>query len=295
MSNLPKGKGFFIWVINELLKIYGSNEQVAEMVKALGIDWVQIKIAQAGFGYNWRWNGKIWIDDLVQPLTDAFKAVGIDVWGWHYITPSMPKIQANLGIKRTIKFGLDGYIANAEAEYKDHPNAAEIYCGIIREQLHKPFALTSYRYPNYHPRFPWHQFARYIDFWIPQVYWQSAHNPAEQLQRSIRELKAIRDLPIVPAGAAYQEHNWKPSAAEMNEFHEAVISSNLVADTWWELWRAAQIGVLDVIAAHEWPDDQGPGDDPPDPTDDEAARNFGALEALGNIENFITQEKEKYQ
>lgn len=52
--------------------------------------------------------------------------------------------------------------------------------------------IASVRYPRYH-RLPWRAFLERCDYAMPQVYWEQAHNPGDQLRRSLAE---------------YQDLNW---------------------------------------------------------------------------------------
>ena len=68
-----------------------------------------------------------------------------------------------------------------------------------------PMALSSYRFPGYHPQLPWREFLEHYDYNMPQVYWMKAHNPADQLERSVNELTAKKpSLPVIPTGAAFR-------------------------------------------------------------------------------------------
>ncbi len=103
---------------------------------------------------------------------------------------------------------LDGYVIDAESQYKDPAKkaAAIHYMKRLRTALGStPIALTSYRFPSFHPQLPWREFLDRCDFNIPQVYWEFNHNPAIQLTRSVREFQEMTPFrPIIPAGPAYR-------------------------------------------------------------------------------------------
>src|SRR4030042_735313 len=126
---------------------------------------------------------------------------------------------ARLAVQRTQALGLAGYVIDAEREFKlpGKATAARTYVRELRSGLGSlPIALSSYRYPSYHPEFPWTAFLEKCDFNMPQVYWEQAHNPDEQLQRSVNEITALTpSLPVVPTGSAYATSGWRPAASEV--------------------------------------------------------------------------------
>ena len=132
-----------------------------------------------------------------------------------------------------------------------------------------PIAVSSYKFPKYHPELPWDIFARYIDYWCPQVYWEGAHNPKSQLERSVKEYLELAILPIVPAGSAYssQDGTWSPTITDMNEFNAAVVEMKLPAIYWWELdYLERNAAWKKEIASHFWSQDPAPPPPPQPPT-----------------------------
>jgi hypothetical protein len=91
---------------------------------------------------------------------------------------------------------------------------------------------------------------------MPQVYWVEAHNPDEQLARSLREFQAIIPFrPLIPTGSAYKQGTWQPSPAEIIEFLDTARSLNMSAANFWE-WGHTRLylpGLWDTVAAYSWP------------------------------------------
>jgi hypothetical protein len=118
-----------------------------------------------------------------------------------------------------------------------------------------PIALSSYRYPTLHPQLPWQAFLEKCDLNMPQVYWLLAHNPAEQLNRSVNEFQALVPFrPIIPVGAAFYEHNWSPAPEEVVQFMQTAQVLNLSAANFWE-WancRRLLLPVWDAIKNYTW-------------------------------------------
>lgn len=74
-----------------------------------------VKIADGSNSYNI--NSATGVD-LIPTVAKAMRARSIQVWGWHYVYGYDPIGEANIAIQRIQKLGLDGYVIDAEAEYK---------------------------------------------------------------------------------------------------------------------------------------------------------------------------------
>jgi hypothetical protein len=197
----------------------------------------------------------------VPPLVVALRTRGIQPWGWHYIYGDDPVQEANKAIQRVSELGLDCYVLDAESEYKEagKSTAARTFMTRLRAGLpDTPLVLSSYRYPTYHPQLPWTEFLSRVDYNMPQVYWLHAHNPGEQLERSVREFAAMAyNPPILVTGAAYTEFDWSPTTAEIIEFMQTARSLNIQAANFWE-WANTR-GYLPEIweTIHDYPWDTG--------------------------------------
>ncbi len=215
-----QGKGFFIWKIPSCEK--GSPESIAREAKSAGFSHVLIKIANGTLPYN--------IDDrtrtdLVLPVVNALRAQGIQPWGWHYVYGYDPAGEARIAVQRLQQLKLDGYVIDAEIEYTlpGRATAARRYMKDLRSALPDlPMALSSYRFPKYHPNLPWREFLESCDLNMPQVYWEKAHNPSAQLARVVREFQAMTpNRPVIPTGPAYKWDGWRPTDADIEEFFDA--------------------------------------------------------------------------
>lgn len=249
-----EGKGFFIWKIP--LCENGDANAIANWAAAAGLSHVLLKIADGIYSYNIDWENNI---DLVPPVVSALKAKGITCYGWHYIYGYDPVNEAKKAIQRVKELGLDGYVLDAEAQYKEPGKAAAAvtFMNYLKAGIpNTPTALSSYRYPSYHPQLPWDEFLSRVDYNMPQVYWMFATNPGEQLTRSVQEFAAMEyNPPIVPTGAAFREHGWQPTAEQDLEFLLAARSLNLSAANFWE-WSSCRLDlptdVWATIAGFDW-------------------------------------------
>jgi hypothetical protein len=147
---------------------------------------------------------------------------------------------------------------NAEKEFKQDGKeiAARKYMRELTNALpNTTIVLSSYRFPSYHPLFPWKDFLEYCDLNMPQVYWQGAHNPRIQLIKCVREFQNFEPFrPIIPTGAAYTAEGWKPTAEDALTFLQTVRELKLpAANFWsWQHCRAYLRPVWDQISEFPW-------------------------------------------
>jgi hypothetical protein len=247
------GKGMMIWKIPNCEG--GNASTIAKVAASAGLSHVLIKIANDTRAYNVDSTGK----DLVAPVVDALRAKGIQVWGWHYVYGYDPVGEAKIAISQTKRFALDGYVIDAEIEYKlaGRDAVARTFMSELRKGLPStPVALSSFRWPTYHRTFPYSAFLEKCDLNMPQVYWMQAHDPAYDLNRSVTEFKAVSPFrPIVPTGPAFGQDGWAPTAAEVKTFLDTAKSLDLKAANFysWDYSRLKLLPVWDEIAKYDWP------------------------------------------
>ena len=249
-----EGKGFFTWKIPNCE--HGDAGQIAALAKATGLTHLVLKIADGTMIYNGTWGDPT---DYTTPVVKALRAAGIKVWGWHYLYGDYPTGEANVAITRIRQYELDGYVMDVEKEYKASGKkaAAKRFMAQIRAACPDlTIALSSFRYPSLHPQIPWAEFLEQSDINMPQVYWMKAHNPADQLDRCVKEFQNKHpSLPVIPTGAAFREFGWKPSETEVLEFCKKAKELNLSAINFWE-WSDARSGnipgVWEVIQNYNW-------------------------------------------
>jgi hypothetical protein len=263
---IPVGKGIFIWRL--AVCAGGDMSLLANMSVNAHLQWVAIKAADGTDNFNQgsppSWGGPNLLPDAINKL----RAVGIRVWLWQYIYganwlgQSIAAAEAQKAVENIGRFNPDGWLIDPEKEYKRNGAAAwtDTYMNMVRASCPTiPIGLCSYRFPTLHPELPWHNFLRHCDFHAPQVYWILAHNPGDQLRRSVRELQALANLPVVPVGSAYYDtgFKWQPTVAEINEFDQVAHALNLPGITWWE-WGENGHGAQYItefwqaISAHDW-------------------------------------------
>ncbi|MFL7892687.1 MAG: nuclear transport factor 2 family protein [Anaerolineales bacterium] len=246
-----QGKGYFIWKIPSCEN--GDPKRIADLAHQAQLTHVLIKIADGVNSYN-IYDG----EDLVPAVVRKLRELGIQIWGWHYIRGSNPLGEASKAIDRVNALQLDGYVIDAEGPYKERGKAAAAkkFMERIRQGLpHIPIALSSYRYPSYHPQIPWREFLEGCDFNMPQVYWMFSKNAGEQLARCVREFQSLTPYrPIIPTGAAFKEHGWSPDPSEVVEFFDTARELNLPGANLysWDSCRANLPDVWKTSAGYEW-------------------------------------------
>ena len=261
-----KGKGMYIWKVKEC-----ENGVISDIVnKAImaELSHVIIKIADGKVGYNFTAAD----GDLAKQLTIDLQAHGIEVWGYQYIYGSDPIGEAVKAATRIDQTGVTGFVINAEKEVRDmHGNGAYVdaYCRRFREaQPSMILALSSYRYPDLHRQLPWSTFAKYIDLWMPQVYWMQAHNPTAQLRETLKQYADLEtDLPVIPTGSAFCEWGWCASRDEITEFMNEAQAQELSAVNFWEWSNTVKNNLWQPIHSFLWELDEEPTEPEPPPTD----------------------------
>jgi hypothetical protein len=242
-----KGKGFFIWKIRDCEK--GIPTAIAAAALSAGLTHVLVKVADGSGPYNISKDGPT---DLVPPVVEALKAAGLQVWGWQYIYGFDPKGEARIAARRVKQFNLDGFVIDAESEFKipGRAAAARRYSQDLRNAIpNVPLALSSFRFPSYHRAFPWREFLEVCDINMPQVYWEKAHNPGPQLKRCVAELTALQpSRPVIPTAPTYKTGGWRPTPADFTEFFASARELNLAGANFFswdectrdlpELWKA---------------------------------------------------------
>ena len=232
---IPQGKGVFLWQVKQVAG--GDGNAITGLAKAARLTHVLIKVADGKYSYNIT-NGV----DMVPGLVASLRSHGIQAWGWQYIYGRDPIAEAKKGIERVKQFALDGFVVNAEKEFKADgmDKVAKKYMEELRKGLPNfSIGLSSYRYPVVHYQFPFAAFLDYCDFSMPQVYWINSVNPAQQLKRSVGEFQAIKpNQPIVPTGSAFTYATWTATPQQLIDFLDTARKLNLPGANFWELATA---------------------------------------------------------
>ncbi|MAT43138.1 MAG: hypothetical protein CL609_12415 [Anaerolineaceae bacterium] len=255
------GKGFFIWKIKDC---EGGNPQaITNAAQQAGLTHVLLKIADGAYAYNINRETGF---DFTAPVVQSLKAAGIQVWGWHYVYGDHPTQEADIAVERLRDLGIDKYVIDAEHEYKEPGKdyAADVFIRRIRSKISNiQIALSSYRFPSFHPQLPWKTFLERCDYNMPQVYWEQAHNPIPNLERTVREFGSINPFrPIIPTGPTYRAGAWVPTIEDLNQFMQSAKSLNLSAVNFfsWDECRPTYQHLWQTISDFAW-NGEGPQKD----------------------------------
>lgn len=238
------GKGMYIWNIRNTEG--GNVDQIVRVAVEAGLSHALVKIADGTTDFN---------GTAAIVLTSALQDAGIEVWGWQYIYGAYPSLEAITAARRIRETGVSGFVVNAEKEMKGKPAQASAYMTALKANTSVPLGLSTYRWPSYHPDFPFKEFLAKVDVNLPQVYWLQAHNPSYQLERCIREYAnpALPQVPIIPTGAAFVEYGWYPTPEEVRAFMGKAQSSCEGCNFWvWENTRKNLPNIWEVIRLYDW-------------------------------------------
>lgn len=236
MTKLPTGRGMYIWQVSQCEG--GDIDKIVAVCVSSGLGHVLIKIADGKNPYNTTANLPV--------LVSKLRAAGVEAWGWQYVYLIDPVKEADVAARRVKELGLDGFVIDAEYECKNKPGKAEEYAEWLRSWLPGvSIGLSSYRFISYHRDFPWASFRAFVDFDMPQVYWEGAHNPAQQLAKSYSEFRALSPkLPYIPTGAAYKWAGWTAAPLDITQFITACGSFSLPAFNFWSWQHARALPLL---------------------------------------------------
>lgn len=244
-----QGKGFWLEDISSCEG--GDPHAILRAAQAADLRHVLVKIAD---GLQ-----PVEVETGLAALVSMLQREGVAVWGWHVLYGDDPDGEAQVAIRQCHALGLDGYVIRAGAAYErlGKEKAAQRFLHDLRLGLSIAVALSAYRFPNFHPRFPWAVFLKHCDFHLPLVFWEAAHNAAWQLNESKRQCDALPwARPYLAVGAAYRARSgWAPREQDVQEFLDAACVLRLAAVSFFE-WSACRRDlplVWKTIAEYAWP------------------------------------------
>ena len=166
------------------------------------------------------------------------------------------------------------------------PDRARQYMSALRGALAGvegiTLALSSYRFPQSHPFFPFAAFMADCEIAMPQVYWvaRSEGDAIGNLRRCYEQYKELfPDRLIIPVGAAYGEvygsasdrYFWSSSPRQIHRFMDQARAMGLPAVTFWS-WEHAYYDqgnrqyngreLWDAVASYQYDDIQLVGGGP---------------------------------
>lgn len=248
-----KGKGQWVWKVDQLLSVYKTLEEAVDSLVRCGFSHVLVKVAN-GY-YPWLPNtpeGK-----KIPEFLNLCRDRGIQVILWTYSYCHTIPGETSACTMAIAEYGEDGdlFVIDVEVEYKKKGNGT--YYKTLVKNLRDRFptikiGYTSFRFPSLHQEVDWEDLTEASDFTVPQVYWEGAHNSAEQLQRSFNEYNEFSNLPFYPAGAAYSNRGWRPTDEECDRFSDKAQELNIEAINWWRWDTSITLRLWDTLCAQTW-------------------------------------------
>lgn len=238
LSTPLEGKGIWIWRM--VMAEDGNVARIIERAKDADLRWIAIK---GGDGSSW-WS------QLTKTVVHELQNAGLKVFGWVYTYGSNPENEAAVAI-HVLDLGCNGLIVDAEREYEGKPSNAEVYMRTIRAAHPSAFiAYSTFPLISLHPTFPYIEFGRYCDAFMPQCYWKDIGlGPREMVRRTREEwtdwVKDLRNsgreqsvVPLFPVGQGY-----RVTGDEIAEFIEAASGFSGISLWVWnemtrEMWDA---------------------------------------------------------
>lgn len=247
-----QGKGFFTSHLSECEG--GDPASILAAALDAGLSHVIVKIADGEKALGIDGSGI----DLTATAVQALRLAGIAVWGWQTIHGKNPMAEAAIAIARMQTLGLDGYVVNPEEQYQHAgmANSAHQFMAEVRSALTIPIALSSHRFPDYHPDMSWSTFLEFCDLHMPQVTWESAHNAGAQMRESKRQCDALPNArPYISTGGVYPSSGWSPTTEDINDFLNTARAIGLPAVNFfdWDTCRQKLPLLWTTIADFAWP------------------------------------------
>jgi murein DD-endopeptidase MepM/ murein hydrolase activator NlpD len=254
------GKGYFIWRAERVLaQMNATPADAARAARAAGIQHVVVKIADGDHPYpltDSDTDGRK--EAATAALIKALQDVNIVVLGYAFVYGQRyaPEDQARAFASRARTFGLSKLVINAEDigtnrwSISDGAERARKLVYTLREEMGAEalLALSSYRFPKFHPNFPFDAFMAGCDIAMPQVYWVALGgqegDAARNLLQSVEEYRArYPDKPVVPTGAAFGEKQsdnsyWSATPRQVYLFLSQAKAMELPAVNFWS-WEHA--------------------------------------------------------
>ncbi len=138
----------------------------------------------------------------IRAIVQNLRKAGKGIWGCQTVLGNDPIHEARVCSRSLNEYGLDGLVIRALAEFelpgKGH-QAAKFMEELRRVLPDTPIALSSFKLPSYHQRFPWGQFLAYCDFNMPLLDSSDVDNFRAQLIRCQREFQELTpSRPVIP-------------------------------------------------------------------------------------------------
>lgn len=224
-----RGRGGWIWYVDAC----GGAAGIVARARRARLSFVLVKGADGGD--LWR--------QLDRTLVDELRAAGLVVLGWAYCYGDDPEAEA-AAAERILAAGVDGLVADVEAEYEGKAAAAERYATLGRALCgDRLFGYAPLPVVDLHQRLPYAQLNRACDVVMPQMYTRALGADDWPLGDLFAMWERWRDTwagwgvptpPIAPVGEAFG----RASPDDVRSFEAAVAARGVAAHSYWALDHA---------------------------------------------------------
>ena len=293
------GKGAMVWRLRDWEG--GDPDDQVVQAQQLGLDSVCLKIID---GTRTRWESDRYFpsnqnEDLLPGTIAALKAaqIGVTAWGWTYgqdwlkrPSPAVGRAEAAATVAAMAALGISEFGVDAESQYNRDgmgPVADAYGRQLNADGPTNRYGLCSYRFVLTHqPAFPVEEFATWMDFWSPQVYFLGDNREdggARQLRRSYDQYMTVEPYPYVGVAPTYPWYDWRATKKQLLAFFEAAKADGHEGISIWDLPQASAVQ-LEAMREFVWTDEpQPPASDAPGRLRDEADLLRGSAQRLDDI------------
>lgn len=253
------GPGFMIWRLDQL----PSLEELAKFIEYYELKWITIKTLDDDLPYNQiGGNDKI----LLQYFTRLAEICKVGMWQYvSGVRPGPSGAAVGTWFQKFEKVGASFVFADVEAGIWNDLGAGkamDVYLDGMDLPTRIPVYLNSYRVVKNFPKFP---FARALGnprikgMSAPQVYWEFAHNSADQLQACFDAYRQLPFSEFIPIGSTYwrgtpgASGSWGPTVADLDKFMAKVHELKLPAWGFYSLDKVWQhFNALSYTSGAAW-------------------------------------------
>lgn len=247
-------KGIFLWNTPAVLR--GDPAQIAASLVAAGFEAAYLHTNDGVAIPSWDYKNSPYPgagENVKEDLVEALRGAGLRVFGWGAVYGKSPIREAEQAARQCARFGLDGYVFDAEGAWENQVKAVGntlALLGEFRRSVDTPVAWCSFplfRSPDTGGR--WHDWTildtamAIADAGMPMAYWWH-ESPARAEWMLINATDQWRQYchnkPIIPACRAYNG-----DGGVVRE--DAVLyAADWVADrlggiTWWSMDHALKL------------------------------------------------------
>jgi hypothetical protein len=274
-------KAIFIW--NYWVMHNGDVNAIAADLVQAGFEAAYVHTTDGI--YEARTQGKA---NCTAELVAALKTAGLTVYGWGAPYGQSPLLEAQIAASQTRRYGLAGYIFDAEGTWDAKSNAVANTAKLLAEYKRLcPDTPTCWCWWAFfknskgvmiHPEAILAEAMQHCDAGMPMAYWNSptdngAAFASGYLERSYTQWKPyLNGKAFVPAGRAFYGSGLPgiPTPAAIAAFEAKARSLGAVGVTWWDLQHAVKLpdvwqALTQTPQFNHIPDDDGK-DEPMDYT-----------------------------